>query len=125
MTSNGRRSQEQPLLKQNGNDDGAAGKVQNYRTTTRPETDGSRRRPARSDEETPTQQIIGIGNDSEGEDDDSEDEEQETYIGREFSWRTYFLQDISHNRFLEMQLMVLTFGTGILDAFTYAKARNP
>lgn len=73
------------------------------------------------DSATPALPVISVSGDEESA---SEADDIEPLIDR--GWRTYLLQDISHNTFLEAQLILLTFGTGILDAMTFTSvSRSP
>ncbi|SMY20482.1 unnamed protein product [Zymoseptoria tritici ST99CH_1A5] len=36
------------------------------------------------------------------------------------SWRTYFMQEVATDRYLEAQLLLMTLTTGVLDAMTYS-----
>lgn len=59
----------------------------------------------------------------EEEEDEEETEEVTRFRTPDLSWRNFFMQDIANNRFLELQLILLTFATGILDSMTFSEVR--
>ena len=104
----------------------------NSHNTRNSSANGNTTKPPRIDDEEALA-VLATNTDSASQSDDDQFEDQEeeeeeeeeitSFRTPDLSWRDFFLQDIANNRFLELQLILLTFATGILDSMTFSEVR--